>query len=60
MKTTIEKFQIAALKFRNDERAMQMGEYAVIGALILVAAFAAFSVLGSNIGAKITEIAGHI
>ena len=37
-----------------------MGEYAVIGALVLLVAIAGFQALGVNIMGKIMEVAGAI
>ena len=47
-------------KFMKDETGLELSEYAVAAALVALAAVAAFQLLGSNIGTKITELAGKI
>ncbi len=47
-------------QFLLDRRGSNMGEYAVIGALVLAVAVGAFQLLGVNIMQKVTEIAGAI
>jgi pilus assembly protein Flp/PilA len=47
-------------KFLRDESGLELSEYAVAAALVALAAVAAFQLLGTNIGAKITELATKI
>ena len=47
-------------KFFNDETGLELSEYAVAAALVALAAVIAFQTLGTNIGAKIEELAGKI
>ena len=47
-------------KFLNDETGLELSEYAVAAALVALAAVAAFQLLGTNIGIKITDLANKI
>jgi pilus assembly protein Flp/PilA len=47
-------------RFLKDETGLELSEYAVAAALVALAAVAAFQLLGTNIGTKITELAGKI
>ena len=47
-------------RFFRDETGLELSEYAVAAALVALAAVVAFQTLGTNIGAKITELAGKI
>ncbi|HEX8000226.1 MAG TPA: hypothetical protein VF528_17695 [Pyrinomonadaceae bacterium] len=47
-------------KFLRDESGLELSEYAVAAALVALAAVAAFQLLGTNIGSKITELATKI
>lgn len=47
-------------RFFQDETGLELSEYAVAAALVALAAVLAFQTLGTNIGAKITELAGKI
>jgi pilus assembly protein Flp/PilA len=46
--------------FLRDETGLELSEYAVAAALVALAAVAAFQLLGTNIGAKINELATKI
>jgi pilus assembly protein Flp/PilA len=46
--------------FLRDESGLELSEYAVAAALVALAAVAAFQLLGTNIGSKITELATKI
>ena len=47
-------------RFFQDETGLELSEDAVAAALVALAAVLAFQTLGTNIGAKITELAGKI
>ncbi len=47
-------------KFLRDESGLELSEYAVAAALVALAAVAAFQLLGTNIGAKVNELATKI
>ncbi len=47
-------------RFFRDETGLELSEYAVAAALIALATVAAFQLLGTNIGAKITGLANVI
>ena len=47
-------------RFLRDETGLELSEYAVAAALVALAAVVAFQTLGTNIGTKITELAGKI
>ena len=47
-------------KFMNDETGLELSEYAVAAALVALATVAAFKLLGTKIGTKITTLAGYI
>jgi Flp pilus assembly pilin Flp len=47
-------------RFFHDETGLELSEYAVAAALIALATVAAFQLLGTNIGAKITGLANVI
>jgi pilus assembly protein Flp/PilA len=47
-------------KFLRDETGLELSEYAVAAALVALAAVAAFQLLGTNIGSKISELATKI
>jgi len=46
--------------FLKDEEGLTMVEYAIAGALVTAAAVAAFTLLGVNIGARITALANIV
>jgi pilus assembly protein Flp/PilA len=48
------------LSFIKDDEGLTMVEYAIAGALVAAGAVGAFSLLGTNIVAKITELAGYV
>ena len=47
-------------RFLQDETGLELSEYAVAAALVALAVITAFTTLGTNIGAKITNLAGKI
>lgn len=47
-------------KFFQDETGLELSEYAVAAALVALAVITAFTTLGTNIGAKITNLATSI
>ena len=47
-------------RFFRDETGLELSEYAVAAALIALATVAAFQLLGTNIGNKITGLANTI
>ena len=47
-------------KFLSDETGLELSEYAVAAALVALACVAAFTLLGTNIAARITTLAGYI
>jgi Flp pilus assembly pilin Flp len=47
-------------RFFSDETGLELSEYAVAAALVALAAVVAFGTLGTNIGARIEELAGKI
>ena len=47
-------------KFFHDETGLELSEYAVAAALVVVATVMAFELLGLNIGAKVGALAGSI
>lgn len=52
---------VAILKsFWNEEEGLTMVEYALIGALVVVAAIGAFTTLGQNISTKVNSIATSV
>jgi len=46
--------------FLRDEEGLTMVEYAIAGALVAAASVTAFTLLGTNIIAKITALAGYV
>jgi pilus assembly protein Flp/PilA len=46
--------------FLRDEAGLTMVEYAIAGALVAAATVTAFTLLGTNIIAKITALAGFV
>lgn len=48
------------LAFFRDEQGLTMIEYAVAGGLITLGAVAAFTQLGTAVGAKITSVKGAL
>jgi len=50
----------ALVSFVRDREGSNMGEYAVIGALVLLVALAGFQALGINILGKIMQVAAGI
>jgi pilus assembly protein Flp/PilA len=46
--------------FLRDESGLELSEYAVAAALIAIAVVAAFTLLGTNIGNRINELANTI
>ncbi len=47
-------------RFLKDETGLELSEYAVAAALVALAVITAFTTLGTNIGSKITTLAGKI
>ena len=47
-------------RFLQDETGLELSEYAVAAALVALAVITAFTTLGTNIGAKITNLASSI
>ena len=47
-------------RFFRDETGLELSEYAVAAALVAIACVAAFTLLGGNIAARITELANTI
>jgi pilus assembly protein Flp/PilA len=47
-------------RFFKDETGLELSEYAVAAALVALAVITAFTTLGTNIGSKITNLAGKI
>src|SRR3982750_1755246 len=47
-------------RFWRDETGLELSEYAVAAALVALAVITAFTTLGTNIGTKITNLAGKI
>jgi pilus assembly protein Flp/PilA len=47
-------------KFLRDETGLELSEYAVAAALVALAVITAFTTLGTNIGAKIGNLATKI
>ena len=47
-------------RFFRDETGLELSEYAVAAALVAIAVVAAFTLLGDNIGLRITELANTI
>ena len=43
-------------RFLRDETGLELSEYAVAAALVALAVITAFTTLGTNIGAKVTEL----
>ena len=46
--------------FLNEEEGLTMVEYAIAGALVAAGAVGAFTLLGTNIVATITALAGYV
>lgn len=46
--------------FLRDEEGLELSEYAVAGALLVLGTLAAFTLLGTNITGAITAIAGVV
>ena len=47
-------------RFFQDETGLELSEYAVAAALVAIAAVTAFTLLGTNIAAKINQLANTI
>ncbi|MGH9962532.1 MAG: Flp family type IVb pilin [Pyrinomonadaceae bacterium] len=47
-------------RFFRDETGLELSEYAVAAALVAIAVVAAFTLLGTNIGVKINQLANTI
>jgi pilus assembly protein Flp/PilA len=47
-------------RFLRDETGLELSEYAVAAALVAIAAVTAFTLLGGNIAARITQLANTI
>jgi pilus assembly protein Flp/PilA len=50
----------AIVAFIRDEEGLTMVEYAIAGALVTAAAVAAFTLLGTNIGLQVTDLANTV
>ena len=47
-------------KFLDDDRGLELSEYAVAAALVALATVAAFALLGTSITGKITTLANNV
>jgi len=47
-------------KFLRDDTGLELSEYAVAAALVAMATIVAFQLIGTNIGARISALAGYI
>ena len=56
----MEKIKVFFKKFVKDEEGMEMVEYAIVAALAIIGAAAAWVVLGNNIVAVINALAGKV
>ena len=56
----MKKLQELMAKLRRDEKGATVIEYALIAALISVAAIAAFSALGGKVNSTMTNISGNL
>jgi pilus assembly protein Flp/PilA len=56
-KMNMQTIKASVLKFVKDEDGLTMVEYAVAGGLVTLAAVAAFTLLGTNIGTRINLLA---
>ena len=50
----------AIVAFMRDDEGLTMVEYAIAGALVTATAVAAFTLLGTNIGIEITDLANVV
>ena len=48
------------IKFLRDDTGLELSEYAVAAALVAMATVTAFLLVGANIGARISALAGYI
>jgi pilus assembly protein Flp/PilA len=55
-----ERNEFMFRKFLKDESGLELSEYAVAAALVAVATIAAFQLVGTNIGLRISTLAGYI
>jgi pilus assembly protein Flp/PilA len=51
---------VMSIKFFKDENGLELSEYAVIAALIVLATVAAFTLLNDQIATRIETLAGFI
>ena len=56
----MKKLQDLLAKLRRDEKGATVIEYALIAALISVAAIVAFSALGNKVSTTMNNVAGHL
>ena len=56
----MSNLKTAIVAFMRDEEGLTMVEYAIAGALVTAAAVAAFTLLGTNIGIMVTDIADTV
>ncbi|MCM3901592.1 MAG: hypothetical protein ND866_07780 [Pyrinomonadaceae bacterium] len=47
-------------KFLSDETGLELSEYAVAAALVAIAVVAAFTLLGTTIGARLNVLASRV
>jgi Flp pilus assembly pilin Flp len=52
--------EVMMIKFFKDETGLELSEYAVVAALIVIATVAAFTLLNGQIAARIESLAGII
>jgi Flp pilus assembly pilin Flp len=57
---TSNREEVMLIKFFNDETGLELSEYAVIAALIVLATVAAFTLLNDRIATRIETLAGFI
>jgi pilus assembly protein Flp/PilA len=55
-----ERNEFMFRNFLKDESGLELSEYAVAAALVAIATVTAFQLIGANIGARISTLAGYI
>jgi len=55
-----ERNEFMFRNFLKDETGLELSEYAVAAALVAIATVTAFQLIGTNIGARISTLAGYI
>jgi pilus assembly protein Flp/PilA len=60
LKLEVKEMKEFILAFLNDEEGLTMVEYAIAGALVAAGAVGVFTLLGTNVSSRISDLAADV